>query len=168
MLRGEEEWRPDRISVPETREIRRGGWEGPSGKSERGAEVITRPTRAGSLLSSQAKTAPPKPAPGHLGPGSIEGRPGRSGEAGERGPLAGAGEKWRTIAPPTPARELDELPGWPPAFQEPSSPPAWVLGGIGGRLGRPGEAGGRGPPGGEGKEWRAFAPPTQARAQGAC
>ena len=37
-LRGEEKWRPDRISAPEAREIRRGRWEGLSRKSRRETE----------------------------------------------------------------------------------------------------------------------------------
>ena len=35
---GEEKWRPDKTGVPEAGEIRRGRWEGLSGKSRRGAE----------------------------------------------------------------------------------------------------------------------------------
>ena len=36
--RGEEKWRPDKICAPESWEIRRGRWEGLSGKCWRGAE----------------------------------------------------------------------------------------------------------------------------------
>ena len=45
---------------------------------------------------------PPNPPPGHVGPGVMGGRLGRSGEAGRRGP---SGEEWRVIAPPTRAQE---------------------------------------------------------------
>ena len=59
------------------------------------------PLGSGSLLSSQAGTCPTKPHPGCMGPRGIGWRPGRSGEAGGRGPLGGAGEEWRVIAPLT-------------------------------------------------------------------
>ena len=75
-------------------------------------------------------------------------RPGRSGHTGGRGPVGGAGEEQRAIAPPTQARETAELPGPSPALQSPLQA-AWVLGGIGGRPGRSGEAGRRDPP-----DWR--------------
>ena len=97
--------------------------------------------------------------------GSMPLRPGRSGHTGGRGPVGGAGEEQRAIAPPTQARETAELPGPSPALQSPLQT-TWVLGGIGGRPGRSGEAGWQSHPGGVREEWRAIAPPT--RAQEAC
>ena len=66
---GEEKWRPDKIGALEAGEIRRGRWEGLSGKSRRGAEGDC-PTHLGlgSQLSSQANTLPSKPPPGCVGP----------------------------------------------------------------------------------------------------
>ena len=102
---GEEKWRPDKISAPEAREIRRGKWEGLSGKSGRGAEgdCLACSGRGG---CSAPKPLPPhpKPHPRHVGPGGIGGRPGRSGVAGGRGHPGGAEEKQRGIALPTGAR----------------------------------------------------------------
>ena len=58
-------------------EIRRGRWEGLSGKSRRGAEGDhLAHSGLGSLLSSQVSYPPPKPPPGHVGPRGIGGRPG--------------------------------------------------------------------------------------------
>ena len=86
-LRGEEKWRPDRIGTPEAREIRTGRCEGPSGRSGRGAEgVYPAHLGTGSLLSFQAGTPFQSPLLAACVLGSIEGRPGRSGEAGRRDP----------------------------------------------------------------------------------
>ena len=52
----EEKWRPKRIGAPETREIRRGRWEGLFGKRERSGGQSPDPLGMGSLLSSQAGT----------------------------------------------------------------------------------------------------------------
>ena len=61
------------------------------------------PLRVGSLLSSQAGSPPPKPHSGHVGPGGIGGRLGRSREEGGRGPPGGVEEEQRVIALPTQA-----------------------------------------------------------------
>ena len=73
-------------------------------KRERSRGRSPGPLGSGSLLSSQAGTPPPKPHPGRVGLGGIGERLGRSGEAGG-GPLGGAGEDPRVIAPPTRAEE---------------------------------------------------------------
>ena len=57
---GEEKWRPDKISAPEAREIRRGRWEGPSQtpdrRSRKGEEGVC-PVHSSpvSLLGSQVR-----------------------------------------------------------------------------------------------------------------
>ena len=63
------------------------------------------PLGPGSLLSSQASNPPPKPHPGHQDPEGIGERPGKSGEAGGRGPLGEAGEEQRVTALTTWAQE---------------------------------------------------------------
>ena len=84
-LRGEEKWRPDRIGVPEAREIRRSRQEAPSGR--RGAEgIFPAHLDTGSLLSSQAdllSSKDPSNLHGSLAWESRRGRWGHLGEAGE-------------------------------------------------------------------------------------
>ena len=64
--------------------------------------AISSPTQAGEPAELPSRSPPhPKPPPGHVGPGGIGKRPGRSGVAGGRGPLGGAGEERRAFAPPT-------------------------------------------------------------------
>ena len=164
--RGEEKWRPEKISSPEAREIRKGRWEGLSRKSGRGAEgnCLTHSAGESAELPSWSPL-PPKPHQGHVGPGGIGRRPGRSGVVGGRGHPGGAEEKQRTIAPPTQAQGACRAPRLIPC--PPSSLQAvWVLVDIGGRLGGSGKAGRRGSEEEAGEEQRASARPTQA--QGAC
>ena len=101
-------------------ENRRGRREGPSRTRGAGKEqrAFALPTWAQGvcctprLISCPPRliSCPPKPSPGHVGPGGIEGRLGRSGEAGERDPLEL--EERRTFAPPTRAQEAFWGPRW--------------------------------------------------------
>ena len=90
-LREEEKWKLDRTGTPE-------GWlrggegfphlEGHSGAQSRGLgpafPLSNRPGKSAWL--SDRVLCPQRSPPGLAGPGDVGGRPGRSGEAGRRGP----------------------------------------------------------------------------------
>ena len=95
-LRREEKWRPDRISAPEAGEIRRGRWEGPSGRNRRGTEGNhLAHSDPGACWAPRWVPCPPKPPPGLVGPlghrrevreirrGRQEGSSGRRGRGAE-------------------------------------------------------------------------------------
>ena len=119
--RWEEKWRPGKIGAPEARETRRSRREGLSARSGRGTEgdfpVHSGP---GSQLSSQADALPSKdppaapsprsPHPARISLGGIGGRPGRSREAGGRGP------------PRHQTREQERRGGRLPCLLEPRKP----------------------------------------------
>ena len=73
-LSGKEKWRPDRIGVPEAGDIRRGRWEGLSRKSRKGAESDHLAHSGGEPAGLLGEVpCPPKPPPGHVGPGGMGG-----------------------------------------------------------------------------------------------
>ena len=74
---GEEKWKPEKIGAPEAGEIRRGRWEGLSGKSERGPE--------GDCLAHSGWGAcwDPKPVSDSKAPPSLRGSWGHRRGTGE-------------------------------------------------------------------------------------
>ena len=128
--------------------------------------VIAWPTQAGEPAELPSQYTPPKPHPGCMGPGGIGGTLGRSGEAGGRSHLGGAGEERRRLpCPLEPGSLLSSQPGALTSKVPPTPPPAeLVLGAQEGAWGdQERQAEGLSQARGAGEERRAFAPPTGAQ-----